>query len=102
MVKKTHNLSSSPLKKNTSFIKRSVLFPFKLIKKIIVFFLEGLRQILMIPVKSFIYFYYGLELILKNTILLPFKKDKNKKILNENKKNKVLKITNKAKKEQER
>ena len=102
MEKKTHNLLSSPLKKNTSFIKRSVLFPFKLIKKIIVFFLEGLRQILMIPVKSFIYFYYGLELILKNTILLPFKKDKNKKILNENKKNKVLKITNKAKKEQER
>ena len=45
MVKKTHNLSSSPLKKNTSFIKRSILLPFKLIKKIIVYFLEGLKNI---------------------------------------------------------
>ncbi len=102
MVKKAHNLSSAPLKKNTSFLRRSVLFPFKLIKKMFMYFFEGLKQILMIPVKSIIYFYFGLEWILNNTIFSPFKNVKDKQILNETKNNKVIKITNKAQKEQER
>ncbi len=81
MIKKTQNLSSSPSNKNTSILKRSVVFVLNIFK----------------------YFYYGLIVIITfpfKIIALPFKlkKNKNKEQIDKN----ILKEAKLLKKEQHR
>lgn len=60
MKRNKQNLNTSPINNNALEEKRSVLFPFLFIKKMFLYFFEGLKAIILFPFKMVIFLYKNL------------------------------------------